>query len=1215
MATDAQSITAPPADKQIILHDGVRYTTVKEGLAYILVPEPSEEDKKKSKDGQGVQQVFYNPIQQFNRDLTVLAIKAYGKEQIAQKQVFKDNLCNRIKRKRKEPSEAERKTKAARLQNGSASKQTDDEAAPPVPAETETEPQEEAPAAAEAETASNEVKEPIQEEAASDSEPKADSTRQDSVEAQDGTDEIAKRPNVPNQPENIPPKFTILDAFSASALRALRYAHEIPFVTQVTSNDLLKTAVNTIKLNVKHNKLEDKITVSHDDALAHMYSIVVDELRTQAAQQGKKPKDTVPSNKYDVVDLDPYGTAAPFLDAAVQAVRDDGGLLCVTCTDSGVWASNGYPEKCYSLYGGIPLKGWYSHEVGLRLILHAIETSAAKYGLSMEPLLSLSIDYYTRVFVKIRKSPARVKFQGGKTMITYNCDHGCGAWSTQYIMKNKTAPNKKGDGIFYKHGLAAGPTVDMACEHCGSTMHIGGPMYGGRMHSPAFIKNVLAELPEADTGVYGTTERIRGMLQTALEEILYTPEEMKAMEEAAKAEPVDNKERKKREAAALEAELAAIDPYPFYFQSSHLAGTIHCAAPPERFLKGALRHMGYRVTRSHTKPGSIKTDAPWSVLWHVIREWSRQKAPVKEANIKPGSVAYRLLGLGEKKQESADGAAETNGTGSTEESAKTEETVKPQEQKKMPEVVFDESLGREVEPVKLMRYQTNPRENWGPMSRAKVWRTSDDKSPVNTLTTREIIFILKATCGGYLIFSLAESDSPEAEESNWFKLSVLHSLQKLPQEVLEPYLINSGSTDGSLAGRFPWSDNDSLIDVIVSTKSGTGKSKAFYDAVLSTLLSTVGFDEKPDQPNGTNGSNGSNDCGDKETQGSRQYQVTLTTSPRTVTEFANKIRDQSGQQRTMILLSGDGGVIDLLNGLDNANKPDKKTQPTVAILPLGTGNALFHSLHKPLYNSWPDASTAPSNLVLGLRTLFTGTAKPLPTFKASFSPRSRLISAPALEKLSSSTEVTNGKGEHQVFTEHLVGAIVASYGFHASLVWESDTPEYRVHGDKRFGMAAAELLKVSHAYETVVQVRKAGKPEEMVRIPRDKFNYVLTTMVSNLEKTFTISPDSKPLDGQLRLVHFGEVSGERTMEIMMAAYKGGEHVGMKWKGTEDKEDGVGYEEIEEVRVSILEQDPRWRKVCIDGTIVEIEKGGWMSVKRELEGQERIKVVVNEEVVV
>ena len=64
-------------------------------------------------------------------------------------------------------------------------------------------------------------------------------------------------------------------------------------------------------------------------------------------------------DRVDVVDLDPYGTAAPFLDAAVQAVRDDGmhsllcflgcrcvpGLLCVTCTDLAVLASGNFPEK------------------------------------------------------------------------------------------------------------------------------------------------------------------------------------------------------------------------------------------------------------------------------------------------------------------------------------------------------------------------------------------------------------------------------------------------------------------------------------------------------------------------------------------------------------------------------------------------------------------------------------------------------------------------------------------------------------------------------------------------------------------------------------------------------------------------------------------------------------------------------------------------------
>lgn len=47
---------------------------------------------------------------------------------------------------------------------------------------------------------------------------------------------------------------------------------------------------------------------------------------------------------FDVIDLDPYGTAAPFIDAAVQAVAD-GGLLCVTCTDLAVLAGTNYPEK------------------------------------------------------------------------------------------------------------------------------------------------------------------------------------------------------------------------------------------------------------------------------------------------------------------------------------------------------------------------------------------------------------------------------------------------------------------------------------------------------------------------------------------------------------------------------------------------------------------------------------------------------------------------------------------------------------------------------------------------------------------------------------------------------------------------------------------------------------------------------------------------------
>ena len=37
------------------------------------------------------------------------------------------------------------------------------------------------------------------------------------------------------------------------------------------------------------------------------------------------------TDRFDVVDLDPFGSSAIFLDSAVQAISD-GGLLCVTCT-------------------------------------------------------------------------------------------------------------------------------------------------------------------------------------------------------------------------------------------------------------------------------------------------------------------------------------------------------------------------------------------------------------------------------------------------------------------------------------------------------------------------------------------------------------------------------------------------------------------------------------------------------------------------------------------------------------------------------------------------------------------------------------------------------------------------------------------------------------------------------------------------------------------
>ncbi|KAI1763466.1 TRM-domain-containing protein [Hypoxylon sp. FL1150] len=1074
------------AEIQILTRDGQEFTEVKEGLARILVPFSAKDAaNKKLSEVEEQQKVFYNPIQQFNRDLTVLAIKAYGQEALAKRR--SSNIDRAAKRKRdKADAGGGRPTKQEKV------------------AET-----------TEGVTAIADVAE-------------KDKT------ATNGAG-LGDKPG---------PRFTILDALSATGLRALRYAQELPFVTSVTANDLSPSAVEAIKRNAQHNGVESKVNATSGDARAHMYSLLTREEpddQTKGKHHNKKLPRT--NQKYDVIDLDPYGTAATFFDAAINAVRDDGGLLCVTCTDSGVWASHGYPEKTFALYGGVPVKGFFSHEVGLRLILHGLASTGARYGLAIEPLLSLSIDYYVRIFVRVRKSPAQVKFLSGKTMVVYNCDQGCGAWETQFLVRNKKATNKSGKGVFYKHGLSMAPTADRMCKECGSKMHLAGPMYGGRLHSPDFIKKILDDLPNTPDDIYGTKPRIEGMLTTALEELL----------------PPPNDELE----SSREDEFAAIEPYPFFFHPSSLAGSIHCICPDEDSFRGALRHMGYQVTRSHCKPGSIKTNAPWSVVWHIMREWVRQKAPVNISKITEHSPAYTLLQLGKK-----DETVNENG----------EDAVDKKE------VVFDKKLGRDSSKPGLIR-QMSVNNSDGISADTGTADASSSIKPEN------IIFISKPSQDNgkpdtHDIFSLEQE---LGEHGPSFKLSRT-PVANVPQPLLDEF------SAGGLP-EYLQSGPSRHVHVVVSTGSGTGLSLKFYNSILQPVLESWGVRPLDPSADSSGWSKPST------------YNLVVTRDADSVRNFARDLsrNSQDTIQHTVVLLSGDGGVVEMLNGkapVDGSNR--EANLPLIAMLPLGTGNALFYSLHKTVKTA--TGSPEPSGLVQSLRTLFKGKAASLPSFKADFTAGSRIISYTDPDEGDSGAAEAKG---HADAVSHLYGAIVASYGFHSQLVWESDTPEYRKHGDKRFGMVAQELLKESHAYNASVDLAtKDGSRRQTLK--RDRHAYILATVVSNLEKTFTISPSSKPLDGKLRLVHFAPVSGEKTMEIMMAAYGGGKHVGMKWTTEDGVEEKVGYDEAEVVKITTQEEDARWRKVCIDGTIVELPQGGSMTVQTE--DKPHLQVLVDKSVV-
>ncbi|KAG5461730.1 MAG: S-adenosyl-L-methionine-dependent methyltransferase, partial [Olpidium bornovanus] len=147
--------------------------------------------------------------------------------------------------------------------------------------------------------------------------------------------------------------FKILEALSASGIRSVRYGKEIPNVDEIIANDVDAEAVESIKRNVARNKLEDLVVPNHGDAMyarerrggarfrwAYGHTLTERPTRRRDIMYAHRTND----KQFDVVDLDPYGSASRFIDGAVQSVAN-GGLLCVTCTDLGVLAGHRHGEK------------------------------------------------------------------------------------------------------------------------------------------------------------------------------------------------------------------------------------------------------------------------------------------------------------------------------------------------------------------------------------------------------------------------------------------------------------------------------------------------------------------------------------------------------------------------------------------------------------------------------------------------------------------------------------------------------------------------------------------------------------------------------------------------------------------------------------------------------------------------------------------------------
>ncbi|KAJ2949554.1 hypothetical protein O0L34_g15473 [Tuta absoluta] len=374
--------------------------------------------------------------------------------------------------------------------------------------------------------------------------------------------------------------FTILEALSATGLRSIRYAKEIPNVTRIVANDLSEQAVETIKANIVHNHVENLIETSHDDACMLMY------------------KHKLPTNRFSAIDLDPYGCPSIFLDSAVQSVQD-GGLLLVTATDMAVLAGNS-PETCFCKYGAVSLKTKCCHEMALRILLQCISSHANRYSRYIVPLLSISADFYIRVFVKVYTGAIHCKQTTSKLSMVYQCV-GCDNITLQPLGGFKPNPSEKNPDQ-QKAYLPTVPPVGEHCDNCNQRHHLGGPIWSAPIHDEAFVSRVLSHV-EANPDLFGTAKRIQGVLSMVREEL---------------------------------------QDVPLYYVLDKLFGRVHIEIMPMLTMRSAILNAGYKVSYSHASKLSLKTSAPAHVIWDIIRTWEKTH-PIKPAKLESDPVSKHIL--------------------------------------------------------------------------------------------------------------------------------------------------------------------------------------------------------------------------------------------------------------------------------------------------------------------------------------------------------------------------------------------------------------------------------------------------------------------------------------------------------------------------------------------------------------------------------------------
>ena len=128
-----------------------------------------------------------------------------------------------------------------------------------------------------------------------------------------------------------------------------------------------------------------------------------------------------------------------------------------------------------------------------------------------------------------------------------------------------------------------------------------------------------------------------------------------------------------------------------FYNLSSLSKRLHVRAPGAAAIMAGIASTGYNVSSAASNPDSIKTNAPASVVWDVMRAWAKENPPSKKRDDGQDTAGKRILSKASK----------------TAVDFKTHQFMIKGLRKTAT------SMSKTI-----CRHQMNPTKNWGPKSRA-----------------------------------------------------------------------------------------------------------------------------------------------------------------------------------------------------------------------------------------------------------------------------------------------------------------------------------------------------------------------------------------------------------------------------------------------------------------------------------------------------------------